>query len=274
VHLVVCGHVTTDLIAGERRLGGSATFAALAAAHLGIPTNLLTAAPEDFALLRPVRETRGLACRVVPSAEATTFEIGYSPAGRRLRLLARAVALTPLHLPRSWIGADAAYVAPVFDECAPELIHALGARTVCVGLQGWLRTAGENDVVRPALPSDLEARLAGAGVCVYSVEDHPDAEDLAARLARAGNLVALTRAELGSSLYSTAGREDIPATPAREIDPTGAGDVFGVVFTMGLAHGFSPRAAAARAAEAAASVVEGPGLGLLPSRASSWRWSS
>src|SRR5262249_38133969 len=142
----------------------------------------------------------------------------------------------------------------------------------CVGLQGWLRGAGDNGVVRPSLPADLEARLAGAQACVYSVEDHPDAEDLAPRLARAGKLVALTRAERGATLYSTIGREDIPATPAREIDPTGAGDVFGVVFILGLAHGLSQHAAAARAAEAAAWVVEGPGLGLLPARASGWRW--
>jgi sugar/nucleoside kinase (ribokinase family) len=274
VHLVVCGHVTTDLVAGERRLGGAATFASLAAAHLGVPTSLLTAAPENFALLRPVREAPGLTCHVVPSAEATTFELGYSPSGRHLRLIARAVPLSPSFVPPSFVGADAAYVAPVFDECGAELVQALGAGTVCVGLQGWLRTAGPDGVVRPALPADLEARLAGAHACVYSVEDHPGAEELAARLAGAGKLVALTRAERGATLYSTAGREEIPATSALEIDPTGAGDVFGVVFILGLAHGLSPRAAAARAAEAAAWVVEGPGLGVLGTRASGFRWSS
>src|SRR5262249_37711066 len=145
-------------------------------------------------------------------------------------------------------------------------------RTVCVGLQGWLRSADENGVVRPRLPGDLEARLAPASVCVYSVEDHPDAEDLAARLGGAGKLVALTPAEHGPSLYSGSGREDIAAPPAREVDPTGAGDVFGVVLALGLAFGLSPRDAASRAAEAAAWVVEGPGLGRLPTRASSRKW--
>jgi sugar/nucleoside kinase (ribokinase family) len=274
MRLVVCGHVTADLIRGERRLGGAATYAALAAAHLGVPTSLLTAAPDDFALLQPVREARGLHLCVVPSAEATTFELAYSPSGRRLRLLERATRLLSSHLPPSWIGADAAYVAPVFDECDPGLVRALGARTVCVGLQGWLRFADESDVVRPRLPGDLEARLERVRVCVYSVEDHPCAEELATRLAGAGKLVALTRAEHGATLYSTAGREEIPATPTREVDPTGAGDVFGVVLTLGLAHGLSPRDAASRAATAAAWVIEGPGLGRVPTRASSWTWSA
>jgi sugar/nucleoside kinase (ribokinase family) len=210
----------------------------------------------------------------VPSREATTFELGYSPNGRRLRLLARATRLSPSDVPPGCVGADAAYVAPVFDECDAELVRALDARTACVGLQGWLRSAGADGVVGPKVPDDLLTRLANASVCVYSVEDHPDAENLAERLAHAGKLVALTRAERGATLYSTAGREDIPATPAREIDPTGAGDVFGVAFIVGLAHGLAPRAAAARAAVAASWVVEGPGLGLLPARASSWSWSS
>jgi sugar/nucleoside kinase (ribokinase family) len=274
MRLVVCGHVTTDLIAGERRLGGAAAFAALAAAHLGVPTSLLTAASDDGALLRPLREARGLESHIVPSAEVTTFELGYGPAGRQLRLLERAVTLAPSHVPPSYVGSDAAYIAPVFDECGPELVRAIGARTVCVGLQGCLRSADENGVVRPMLPDDLEARIEGAQVCVYSVEDLPGAEDLATRLVDAGKLVVLTRAERGATLYSAAGREHIAATPAREVDPTGAGDVFGVVFTLGLAQGFSPPTAAARAAVAAAWVVEGPGLGVLPARASGWRWSS
>jgi len=56
---------------------------------------------------------------------------------------------------------------------------------------------------------------------------------------------------------------EIPAAPAREVDPTGAGDVFGVVLTLELAHGKPLPAAGAAAAAAAARVVEGPGLGTL-----------
>ena len=65
------------------------------------------------------------------------------------------------------------------------------------------------------------------------------------------------------TLFGGGERLEIPAAPAREVDPTGAGDVFGVVLTLELAAG-KPLAAAGRAAAAAAArVVEGPGLGTL-----------
>jgi sugar/nucleoside kinase (ribokinase family) len=56
---------------------------------------------------------------------------------------------------------------------------------------------------------------------------------------------------------------DVPAAPAIEVDPTGAGDVFGLVFALALARGADLATAGQRAAAAAARVVEGPGLGTL-----------
>jgi 1D-myo-inositol 3-kinase len=55
----------------------------------------------------------------------------------------------------------------------------------------------------------------------------------------------------------------VPAAPARERDPTGAGDVFGLVLATALGRGSSPQQAGQLAALAAARVVEGPGLGTL-----------
>jgi sugar/nucleoside kinase (ribokinase family) len=78
--------------------------------------------------------------------------------------------------------------------------------------------------------------------------------------------VAITRGARGATLRAPAGAWEIAAAPADEVDPTGAGDVFGVVLALGLAAGQSPPAAAAQAAQAAARVVEGPGLGRLGER--------
>ncbi len=63
--------------------------------------------------------------------------------------------------------------------------------------------------------------------------------------------VALTRGARGAPLIAETECVEIPAAPAREVDPTGAGDVFGVVLTLELAHG-KPLAVAGRAAAAAA----------------------
>jgi sugar/nucleoside kinase (ribokinase family) len=101
-------------------------------------------------------------------------------------------------------------------------------------------------------------------VAIVSDEDHPGAEGVVGRFAPGAGTCAITRGPRGATLWGPRQSIEIPAAPAREVDPTGAGDVFGVVLTLELAHG-KPLAVAGRAAAwAAARVVEGPGLGTLP----------
>src|SRR6185369_16167564 len=97
-----------------------------------------------------------------------------------------------------------------------------------------------------------------------SEEDHPGVEGLAALLVARGATVAITRGARGAKLMTATESVEIPAAPAREVDPTGAGDVFGVVLTLELARGKPLGVAGRAAAAAAARVVEGPGLGTLP----------
>ena len=272
MELLVLGHVTRDEIGGELRLGGAASYAALAAARLGVATTLVTVAPPDDPLLEPLRRAPGLALHCLPSPVITTFALSYQDGRRTLALRRTARALAPGDLPARWRrgggGADAngvagvAYVGPVAGECGGALIAALGARFVAAGLQGWLRRAGAGGVIEPALAAEAidPPRLDAA---ILSEEDHPDAEAIAARFAAAGALVAITRGARGATLRAPAARWEIAAAPALEVDPTGAGDVFGVVLALGLAAGQPPPAAAAAAALAAARVVEGPGLGRL-----------
>ena len=65
----------------------------------------------------------------------------------------------------------------------------------------------------------------------------------------------------------------MPADYAEEVDPTGAGDVFGLVLGIAMHRGVGPLDAARLAAEAAARVIEGPGMGHLPEfyAGSSWQ---
>jgi 1D-myo-inositol 3-kinase len=129
-------------------------------------------------------------------------------------------------------------------------------------IQGWLRRTGDDGRIEPALmPETAEAPTPlPFDVASVSEEDHPDAERVARRMART---VAITRGARGARLIAGSECLEIPAAPAREVDPTGAGDVFGVVLTLELAQG-KPLAVAGRAAAAAAArVVEGPGLGTL-----------
>lgn len=259
--LLLAGHVTRDEVEGGVRLGGPPSYCGLAAARLGIPAAILTVAPADEPLLQPLRAAP-LRLHVAADPVMTTFALQQQGGTRTLFLKARARSLRADDVPAGLRGAPVAFVGPVAAECDRAFLAALGARFVGVGLQGWLRTAAADGRVVPALaPEALEPPRIDAAV--LSEHDHPDAEAIARRFAERGAIVAITRGALGATVLWTGGRADVPAVPAQEVDSTGAGDVFGLVFTLRLAEGAAAPAAAEAAARAAARVVEGPGVGRL-----------
>jgi len=261
--LLVLGHVTCDDFGDEHRLGGAATYAARAAALLGIETALVTVAPKASPLLAGLADTPGLSLHVAPSEVMTTFALDYRGPRRRLLLRSTARPLTLADVPPAWRAARAVYVGGVFGECARALVDAFAGAHVMAALQGWLRRHAADGAVLPGLRPEVLAPPACVRSAVLSEEDHPAAEEIAARFAAMGAVVALTRGQRGATLLDRGQRLEVPAAPAREVDPTGAGDVFGLVLGLALASGAALDEAGRRAALAAARVVEGPGLGRL-----------
>lgn len=261
--LLVLGHVTCDDFGGELRLGGAAGYAARAAAMLGIDTALVTVAPVATPLLAPLRETPGLALHVAPSEVMTTFALDYRGPRRRLLLRASARPLTVDDVPPAWRSPAVVYAGGVFGECDRALLEAFASAHVIAAVQGWLRRRAADGTVEPALGAEASEPPPSLRSAVLSEEDHPAAEAIAARFAARGVHVALTRGARGATLFHRDDRIELPAAPAHEVDPTGAGDVFGLVFGLALAAGKPVADAGRRAALAAARVVEGPGLGRL-----------
>jgi sugar/nucleoside kinase (ribokinase family) len=107
------------------------------------------------------------------------------------------------------------------------------------GLQGWLRRIAGDGRVEPArLAEAPEVRAPPAlDVAIVSEEDHPDAEGVVRGFLESTGTAAVTRGARGATVWTAQQRLDVPAAPAREVDPTGAGDVFGVVLTLELAYG-------------------------------------
>jgi 1D-myo-inositol 3-kinase len=265
VDLLVVGHVTRDEIDGAARLGGAASYAALAAARVGYQTALVTAAPPDDPLLEPLQQAPRLHLRCVESEVMTTFALDYAGGLRRLWLRRRARPLTLDDIPDDWLRPRVAYVGPVAGECDGAFIRGLRASFVGAGLQGWLRRVAADGRVEPqALAEAPEIEdLPRLDVAIVSELDHPAAETILRSCAKSDGTGAITHGARGATLIRGIERVDIPAVPAREVDPTGAGDVFGVVLTLQLARGEPLLVAGRAAAVAGARVVEGPGLGTL-----------
>src|SRR5438046_1511639 len=139
--LLVLGQVTRDEVGGEARLGCAASYAAQAAARLGVETALVTVAPPADPLLAPLHRLPRLTVRCAESDVMTTFALDYAGPRRSLALRRRARPLVAADVPPEWLAAPVAYLGPVAAVCGRDLIAALRARFVGAGLQGWLRRA-------------------------------------------------------------------------------------------------------------------------------------
>jgi len=203
-----------------------------------------------------------LQLEVAPSDRITTFGLEYSGSRRKLSLLERARSLTWDDIPPAWRSPKVLYLGPVAAECDESLLEKFGDTYAIGCIQGWLRDPAIGPVRPRRLPATCHTPTALRAVS-FSASDHPAAAILAERLAASDIAVAVTRGRRGARVSCGHGRWRVPAAPAQQVDPTGAGDVFALVFGLSLWSGFDPEQAARRGALAAARVVEGPGLGNL-----------
>jgi len=261
-HILVVGHVTRDIFEDRQQLGGSATYAARAAAAFGYRVSLVTASPAS-SLLKPLQDDTHITLHRKKCHEFTTFILNYCGDRRELSLVSRAPDLTPEDIPEAARKIPLAYIAPVIGECGRAVIDSLDGMKIVIGAQGWLRQVNDRGVIVPYLLPEANI-LPDVHVIVFSEEDFPNAELIAGRFSRSVEIVALTRGAKGVTLLSKGEKIDLPASRiCKEIDPTGAGDVFGVIFGIELYAGKDIVSAARTAMWAAARVVEGPGIGNL-----------
>jgi sugar/nucleoside kinase (ribokinase family) len=154
----------------------------------------------------------------------------------------------PLTVP---VSADIVFACPIIDEVAPSV---LVGPFVGAGLQGWFRRLGPGGVVERRIPEDLTF-LAPCRIVFLSAEDVGDAKAVVVpKLRSIVPIVVITDGVRGATVFADDTALQVPIYRTREVDPTGAGDVFAAAFLIAL-HGGEPLAAAARFGAAAASIV-------------------
>lgn len=279
IDALIVGHVTRDLVAdGSWRPGGAALYAGVAARRLGLRVGIVTSAPEDVCA-RARKALGDTPLVVVETAQATTFENVYTPAGRVQYLRAVARPLTVEDIPAAWQGCALALLAPVAGEFAPTLAADLPhVRIIGAAPQGWMRQRGDDGRISPrALTADEVAALGALSALMLSREDltGPGADSVAeqaadgtlAQWARLVPLITVTRGAEGADLWRDGVARRFPGYPAHEADPTGAGDIFAATFLCALAAGSDPAAAMDQANRVAALSVEGIGPDAIPTLA-------
>lgn len=266
--VLVCGHVTLDRLGGTLLPGGSAWYAARTLAALGASPRLFTGASKDF----PREVLAGIEARVEELPVTTTFVNDYRPDGARSqRVLAAAPPLDPEGIPADWRTPEALLLAPVLGEVdPPAFLDATRARLVGLCVQGLVRGIGPEGRVRHR-PLDLAStELSAVGAAVLGEDEARGEPELVHRLAEAIPVVAFTRGARGCEVFVHGRATRVGVHPAREVDPTGAGDAFAAAFVLALARGQDPIAAARLGAAAGSIVVEGHGGEALPRVGEAW----
>ncbi len=262
IDLLAVGHVARDEFPDTPwRLGGTALYAAVAAARLGRRVALVTrvGSGEREALEQRCRDER-IELHALSSIVTTTFAFRYDEEGRRqLTLRARAKGISRedvagrLRVPRAVVYASIAH------ELSPGLLGAISAPASVLVAQGYLRGWEADGTVVSREWTEAKAMLGAVGAAVVSEDDLGGDLAQAQRWSQTTPVV-VTLAERGARIFDGGRTHDVPGfRAARVVDQTGAGDAFAAGLALALADG-TPLEEAARYANAVASfAVEGLG---------------
>ena len=261
---VAIGHVTLDRIGDASRPGGAALFAAVAAHRLGLSVGLLTSHADDFPLdlIPPKIEVVS-----IPAADTSRFEHRLDAEGRVSHVRAVAGRLTTADVPDDWRGAALTLLAPVLDEVDPMIATLFTEGAVGAAAQGWLRHAARDGLVVPRTWRSPERLLQSVQALFLSREDIRGQESEVVEWFQRTPIGVLTADRDGALLFVNGERYEVRPRPAREVDPTGAGDVFAATFLVQYQRDGDPWQAAAAAACAGSLAVEGQGWSAVADRA-------
>jgi sugar/nucleoside kinase (ribokinase family) len=173
------------------------------------------------------------------------------------------ISIRQADLPSDYLDASAAHLCPVdylTHTLIPAVLRQNGFNTITLDPSPGMMT--------PMFWDDIPAALTGLTAFLPSEEEiralfqgrSTDLWEMAAALAVYGcEFVLVKRGEGGQLLYdaTTRSRWEIPAYPARLVNPTGAGDAFCGGFLAGYRRTFDPLQAALHGNISASLVVEG-----------------
>jgi len=262
IDYLVVGHITRDITPHGVRLGGTAAYASLVAHRLGLRVGLVTAVSGDDSL----SALDGIDIRSTPSQHTTTFLNTYLPEGRQQEIQHIAPPLREDDIPDLWHKAQIVHLAPVVHEIDPDLMVKFQRSFVGLSLQGWLREWDEHGRVSPAPGNVPLSACSTASAVVFSYEDVGQDSKAVQHYASQCPLLIATRGQEGADVFIHGEKTHIPTSPRKEVDPTGAGDIFAAAFFIHCHQHGNQLDAAHFATSIAALSVTRRGLDGVPTR--------
>jgi 1D-myo-inositol 3-kinase len=284
IDFLAIGHATHDRTPDGFRRGGTVCYAAVTAQRLGRSPGILTRASSDGLLVhetpgRPENaaaprgsELEGISIRLLPSSVNTTFVNIYHDGKRTQVLESLAEPISVSDLPAAWSAVPVVLLGPIAGELGPDWVDQFPNSIMGITPQGWMRKWDERGHVSSAPWVGAERCLHRADVVVLSREDVGGDERVIADLAAQARTLLVTDGWRPVELHVAGARHRLPTRQTREVDPTGAGDVFAAGYLVGLAETGDPLAAARFAIATASMSIEGLGMAAIPDRARVDEW--
>lgn len=258
---LVIGTVCQDLTDEGPIIGGTVAYSGLTANNLGCKTAAITSFADDFAfadLLSDLQVVRQ------PSAATTTYQNVYVGGHRQQYVRAVASKIENSLVPDAWRGAKIVQLGPLVQEVRLDIVELFPNSLIGVTPQGWMRQWDEAGRVYPALWKPSEDQLRRVRALILSEEDVGGDLGRVAEYARLVEIVVLTSGWKGSSVYWRGRVTHIPARDVREVDPTGAGDIYAAAFLVRLSETDDPHESAHFANLVASCSVERKGIAGIP----------
>jgi 1D-myo-inositol 3-kinase len=249
---LILGHVTQDRFEQKFILGGSATYSALAARNLGEQVGVLTSAAFEPGL---VDVLYGIQVARQPAEQTTRFVNLYEKDVRHQYVEASAEPLDPEMLLPEWRSAPLVHLAPIANELRPEAVEAFPNALIGVTPQGWMRAWDESGLVRAIRWEGAETVLARADAVILSEQDVVEPDEIE-RYTKLAKLMVVTRQHRGCSVWHAGEWRHFAAFRSRQVDPTGAGDVFAAAYLVYLKESGDPYRSAEFANCVASFVIE------------------
>ncbi|NQS91261.1 MAG: hypothetical protein HQ574_02545, partial [Chloroflexi bacterium] len=260
---LVIGHITQDQVNNNFRLGGTAAYGAILAHRIGIQVGLVT----SYAPGIPLDPLVDIEIHNQAAENTTTFKNTYTPSGRVQTLLDRADDLDLSRIPAQLRKAKIIHLAPVCREIDFNARKDFPDNVLAYSLQGWLRNWDENGLVHPSPLPKLESGEKCPGTAFLSIEDLGYQRDKLDPIRQNFPCTVLTTGDQGAELYQDEKMIEIPPEPSREVDPTGAGDIFAAAYMVyWVLKGKTPTEAARLANKLASISITRPGIEGIPTK--------
>jgi sugar/nucleoside kinase (ribokinase family) len=243
------GFITHDLCVDRKIIGGASAYSAILARNFGAASAIATSIGKDF---ENFDAFKGIRLAYQMGERTTTFInktfLGKKSftkrnnftkesrektaiSGRRIQYVTSIADRIKVEtIPEEWFNAEIVYICPVLDELEEEIVKKFDGSVIGVAPQGWMRSVVKGGRIEKKRWKKANEVLSKVDFVIVSEEDIFE-EDIP-KYEELSNIFVLTRDRKGAELYYDGTHEHIPAFERKEVDATGAGDVFGAAFLL------------------------------------------